>query len=172
MPRQVILTEQVSGFPTVTYNYPNNEQDKLIAQAIQAQLKSALNINVELNGMESQVCVSERKSGNFDMTRHNWTADYDDAMDYLLMWTSTSGLNDAGIKDADYDKLCEDATAELDETKRNTIMHDAEKLLVTDKAYVAPLATNKTICLLNPKYTGYSFDSSGQILLKFIKAAE
>ena len=39
------------------------------------------------------------------MTRHNWTADYDDAMDYLLMWTSTSGLNDAGIKDADYDKL-------------------------------------------------------------------
>ena len=51
-------------------------------------------------------------------------------------------------------------------------MHDAEKLLVTDKAYVAPLATNKTICLLNPKYTGYSFDSSGQILLKFIKAAE
>lgn len=161
-----------AGFPTVTYNYPNNEQDKLIAQAIQAQLKSALNINVELNGMESQVCVSERKSGNFDMTRHNWTADYDDAMDYLLMWTSTSGLNDAGIKDADYDKLCEDATAELDETKRNTIMHDAEKLLVTDKAYVAPLATNKTICLLNPKYTGYSFDSSGQILLKFIKAAE
>mgnify|MGYP005974198225 CR=1 FL=1 len=67
-----------AGFPTVTYNYPNNEQDKLIAQAIQAQLKSALNINVELNGMESQVCVSERKSGNFDMTRHNWTADYDD----------------------------------------------------------------------------------------------
>lgn len=161
-----------AGFPTVTYNYPNNEQDKLIAQAIQAQLKSALNINVELNGMESQVCVSERKSGNFDMTRHNWTADYDDAMDYLLMWTSTSGLNDAGIKDADYDKLCEDATAELDETKRNTIIHDAEKLLVTDKAYVAPLATNKTICLLNPKYTGYSFDSAGQILLKFIKAAE
>ena len=161
-----------AGFPTVTYNYPNNEQDKLIAQAIQAQLKSALNINVELNGMESQVCVSERKSGNFDMTRHNWTADYDDAMDYLLMWTSTSGLNDAGIKDADYDKLCDDATAELDETKRNTIMHDAEKLLVTDKAYVAPLATNKTICLLNPKYTGYSFDSAGQILLKFIKAAE
>lgn len=51
-----------AGFPTVTYNYPNNEQDKLIAQAIQAQLKSALNINVELNGMESQVCVSERKS--------------------------------------------------------------------------------------------------------------
>ena len=52
-----------------------------------------------------------------------------------------------------YDKLCEDATAELDVTKRNTIIHDAEKLLVTDKAYVAPLATNKTICLLNPKYT-------------------
>lgn len=161
-----------AGFPTITYNYPNNEQDKLIAQAIQAQLKSALNINVELNGMESQVCVSERNAGNFDMTRHNWTADYDDAMDYLLMWTSTSGLNDAGINDAEYDKLCEEATAELDETKRNEIMHKAESLLVTDKAYVVPIATNKTICLLNPKYTGYTFDSSGQVILKFIKAAE
>ena len=93
-------------------------------------------------------------------------------MHFLIMSTSTSGHYDSVIKDADYDKLCEDATAELDETKRNTIIHDAEKLLVTDKAYVAPLATNKTICLLNPKYTGYSFDSAGQILLKFIKAAE
>ena len=106
------------------------------------------------------------------MTRHNWTADYDDAMDYLLMWTSSSGLNDAGISDAEYDKLCEDATAELDETKRNAIMHEAEALLVTEQAYVVPIATNKTICLLNPEYTGYTFDSSGQVILKFIRAEE
>lgn len=158
-----------AGFPTVTYNYPNNEQDKLIAQAIQAQLKSVLNIHVELNGMESQVCVSERKAGNYAMTRHNWTADFDDAINYLLMWTSSSGVNDAGIKNEEYDKLVTDAVGEMDEGKRNTLMHEAEKLLVGKEAYVVPIATNKTVALLNPKYTGYTFDSSGQIVLKFIK---
>lgn len=161
-----------AGFPTITYNYPNNEQDKLIAQAIQAQLKSVLNIHVELNGMESQVCVSERKAGNFDMTRHNWTADFDDAINYLLMWTSSSGLNDAGIKNAEYDRLVTEAIAELDESKRNTLMHEAEKLLVAEEAYVVPVATNKTVNLLNPKFTGAAFDSSGAIKLKFIKPVE
>ncbi|MGN0339147.1 MAG: peptide ABC transporter substrate-binding protein [Lachnospira sp.] len=159
-----------AGFPTVTYNYPNNEQDKLIAQAIQAQLKKVLNINVELNGLESQVCVSERKAGNFGMTRHNWTADYDDPMDYLLMWVSSSGLNDGKIFDSDYDKLCADATAEMDANKRNELMHKAEKLLVTEKAYVAPISTFNTVTLINSNYTGYTFDSSGAIVMKFLKA--
>ena len=158
-----------AGFPTVTYNYPNNEQDKLIAQAIQAQLKKVLNINIELNGLESQVCVSERKAGNFDMTRHNWSADYDDPMDYLLMWVSSSGLNDAKINDTEFDKLCADATAEMDANKRNELMHKAEKLLVTEKAYVAPISTFNTVTLINSKYTGYTFDSSGAIVMKFLK---
>ena len=158
-----------AGFPTVTYNYPNNEQDKLIAQAIQAQLKKVLNINIELNGLESQVCVSERKAGNFDMTRHNWSADYDDPMDYLLMWVSSSGLNDAKINDTEFDKLCADATAEMDANKRNELMHKAEKLLVTEKAYVAPISTFNTVTLINSKYTGYTFDSSGVIVMKFLK---
>ena len=51
-------------------------------------------------------------------------------------------------------------------------MHEAEALLVTEQAYVVPIATNKTICLLNPEYTGYTFDSSGQVILKFIRAEE
>lgn len=151
------------GFPTITYNYPNNEQDKLIAQGIQAQLKANLNINVELNAMESQVCVSERKSGNFQMTRHNWTADYDDPMDYLLMWTTTAGTNDAKISNAEYDSLLAQAAVAKDETTRNTLMHQAEKILVEDEAYVAPISTQKTISLLNPKITGVTWNSAGQI---------
>lgn len=161
-----------AGFPKITYNYPNNEQDKLIAQAVQAQIKANLGIDIELNGLESQVCVSERKSGNFTMTRHNWTADYDDPMDYLLMWVSSSGLNDAGINDTTYDELCAKAAAEMDDAKRNEIMHEAEKLLVAEKAYVAPISTYNTVNLLNPAYTGYTFTSDGSIELKFLKPVE
>ena len=103
------------------------------------------------------------------MTRHNWSADYDDPMDYLLMWVSSSGLNDAKINDTEFDKLCADATAEMDANKRNELMHKAEKLLVTEKAYVAPISTFNTVTLINSKYTGYTFDSSGAIVMKFLK---
>lgn len=155
------------GFPTLTYNYPNNEQDKLIAQALQAQLKENLGIKIELNGMESQVCVSERKSGNFEITRHNWTADYDDPMNFLLMWVGSSGLNDAKIANEEYDNLLAMAGAAKTQEERNEKMHEAEKILVTDEAYVVPIATYKSVSLIDPKIKGVTFDSGKQVLFKF-----
>jgi peptide/nickel transport system substrate-binding protein/oligopeptide transport system substrate-binding protein len=40
------------------------------------------------------VFVNERKSGNYDIARNGWLADFNDPINMLEMWTSDSGNND------------------------------------------------------------------------------
>ncbi|MBO1700129.1 peptide ABC transporter substrate-binding protein, partial [[Clostridium] symbiosum] len=63
------------GFPKLTYNYPSLEMDSDTAQVFKEQLKKNLNIDIELNAQELQVNYTERRAGNFDLCRMNWTAD-------------------------------------------------------------------------------------------------
>ena len=40
------------------------------------------------------VFLEERKNGNFDIAREGWIADFNDPINMLEMWTTTSGNND------------------------------------------------------------------------------
>ena len=65
--------------------------------------------------------------------------DYNDPNTFLEMFTSTSGNNRTGWKNADYDRMIAEASREPDVAKRNQIFHDAEKLLVADEAVILPV---------------------------------
>lgn len=160
------------GFPVLTYNYPSSDKDSLLAQAIQAQLKQNLNITIELNAMESQVCVSERREGNFELTRHSWTADFNDPINYLSLWTAASSMNDSGINNAEYDELIAQSNAALDPAERNEYLHAAEKILVEEEAYVIPINTQIYIGLRNPKITGVTYNDKGESLYRYADLEE
>lgn len=161
-----------AGFPVLTYNYPSTDKDSLLAQAIQAQLKQNLGIVIELNAMESQVCVSERREGNFEMTRHSWTADFNDPINYLSLWTSNSSMNDSGIVNAEYDELIAKSNAATDPAERNKYLHEAEKILVEENAYVIPVNTQIYVGLRNPKITGVTLNDKGESLYRYADLAE
>lgn len=64
-----------------------------VAQALQqdfAQIGATMEIAVE----DWQTFLNDRKSGNFDVAREGWLADYDDPINMLEMFTSDSGNND------------------------------------------------------------------------------
>ncbi|MDR2670208.1 MAG: peptide ABC transporter substrate-binding protein [Oscillospiraceae bacterium] len=155
------------GFPTLTYNYPNTETDSDLAQAIQAQLKDNLGINLELNGMEMQVFSSERRAGNFTLSRHSWTADYTDPVNYLSLYTSYSGNNDNGVNDAEFDRLVEASNLAMDPAARNELLHEAEARLVADQFYVIPVNTQIYVGLRNPKITGVTTNDRGEGMYRF-----
>jgi oligopeptide transport system substrate-binding protein len=156
-----------AGFPTLTYNYPNTETDSDLAQAIQAQLKDNLGVNIELNGMEMQVFSSERRAGNFALSRHSWTADYTDPINYLSLYTSYSGNNDNGVSDAEFDSLVEASNLAADPAARNELLHKAEARLVTDQFYVIPINTQIYVGLRNPKITGVTVNDRGEGMYRF-----
>jgi oligopeptide transport system substrate-binding protein len=155
------------GFPTLTYSYPNTETDSDLAQAIQAQLKDNLGVNLELNGMEMQVFSSERRAGNFTLSRHSWTADYTDPINYLSLYTSYSGNNDNGVNDAEFDRLVEASNLAMEPAARNELLHEAEARLVANQFYVIPVNTQIYVGLRNPKITGVTVNDRGEGMYRF-----
>ena len=86
---------KLSSSTPLHINYLTNEGTghEGVAQAIQqdfAQIGITMDISVE----DWQTFLNDRKSGNFDVAREGWLADYDDPINMLEMFTSDSGNND------------------------------------------------------------------------------
>lgn len=120
------------GFPTIVLTFNPESGHGTIAQAVQDMLKTNLGINVELQSQEWKVFQTTRDNKNYEIARHGWVGDYVDPMTFLDMWMSTSGQNNAGYSNPEYDKLITAAKAEQDATKRLDLMHQAEDILMED----------------------------------------
>lgn len=142
------------GFPVLTYNYPTLEMDSDTAQVIKEQLKKNLNIDIELKAQELQVNYTERRAGNFDLCRMNWTADFADPSTYLTMLLSNGTYNCSGVADAEYDALVEASAKETDPEKRAELMHEAEMLAVGEQFYIIPLYSMKNVNLIRTEIQG------------------
>lgn len=142
------------GFPALTYNYPSIEMDSDTAQVIKEQLEKNLNIEIELNAQELQVNYTERRAGNFELCRMNWTADFADPYTYLSMLLSNSTYNCSGVRDEEYDALIEKSDTETDPKERSRILHEAEQLAVGEQFYIIPLYSMKSVNLIRPDIEG------------------
>ncbi len=64
-----------------------------IAEAMQQDL-AEVGIDMDIETREWNVFLDERKQGNFDFAREGWLADYNDPINMLEMWQTSSGNND------------------------------------------------------------------------------
>ena len=64
-----------------------------IAEALQQDF-AAIGIDMSIKTADWNVFLDERKSGNYDVARNGWLADYNDPINMLEMWTTDSGNND------------------------------------------------------------------------------
>lgn len=160
------------GFPELTYTYPNSEKDALLAQGIQAQLKQNLGINIKLNGVETQVYSTERSDGNYELIRHSWTADYNDPINFLNLYTSYSGGNFNHVNNPEYDELIEKSNSATDPAERNQYLHEADRLLVGENFYVIPVTTQVYICLMNPNLKNVTVNEKGEPMYRFAELAQ
>lgn len=65
-----------------------------IAEAFQQDM-AQIGIEVTVKQEDWNVFLEDRKNGNFGVARDGWLADFDDPINMLEMWTSTSGNNNA-----------------------------------------------------------------------------
>ena len=162
-----------AGFPTVTYKYPSTQIESDIAQALQAQWKENLGIEVQLEAQETQVNISDRRAGDFDICRMQWTADFIDPYTYLSMYRTTDSYNDNHTDCPEYDDLMAQSNKESDPVKRYELLHDAEKVLVSEYFWAVPVLNRETIMLMNSKLTNRIVDPSrGNIRIKYLDIAQ
>lgn len=123
------------------------------AQFYQEQIQKNLGVKVEVRQMPFKARISAMNSGDFAMTVAGWSPDYNDAMTYLDMFTTTNGNNYGKYSNPKYDKLIADALKEVDPQKRQDLLVEAEKTII-DEAVVAPIYFSSQLYIESAKVKG------------------
>jgi oligopeptide transport system substrate-binding protein len=126
------------NFPKFKLLYNTSETHKSIAEAIQQMWKEKLGIECELTNQEWKVYLDNRSKLQFDVARAGWIGDYPDPTTFLDMFVSTSGNNDTGWKNPQYDNLILKAKSAKDDWLRMTFLHQAEEILM-DEMPIMPI---------------------------------
>src|SRR5450830_484038 len=126
------------GFPPFTLLFNTSEGHKSIAEAIQQMWKKNLGITCTLRSEEWGVYLDDEASLNYDVVRRSPTADYMDPNTFLELWVTGNGRNMTGYSNKAYDALIAKEKATVDPKARMTVLHAAEKVLMTDMP-IAPV---------------------------------
>ena len=128
-----MTAEDLKGF---TLSYNTDEAHKKIAQAVQEMWKQNLGIEINLENMEFQVLLDNRKAGNFEIARAGWIGDYKDPMTMLDLYMTDNPQNDSKWSNKEYDELLKKAAASPDQKVRMDSMKAAEKILMEEKPII------------------------------------
>jgi oligopeptide transport system substrate-binding protein len=124
------------GFPKFNILINTHEAHRVIAEAIQQMWKQELNIDVGIENQEWKVYLQSQNSMNYDMCRGGWIGDFMDPSTFLSIWTTGNGNNATGWSNPTYDQLIDQAAHTGDPQKRFEILHDAERLFLSEPAVV------------------------------------
>jgi oligopeptide transport system substrate-binding protein len=157
---------------TLDLRYNTSENHKKIMIAVAAMLHQALGINCSLVNEEFKVFLETRKEKKVtQLFRDGWLADYADPNSFAELLQSTSGLNDPGYKNPQYDNLVQTAALTIDPVKRDDLLQQAEQLVVSDLPIVPIYGyTNKR--LIKPYVVGFNLNILGYFYSKNVYIAK
>jgi len=145
--------------------FNSNAAIKQLAIAVASMWKQTLGIETELIDEEYRVFLESRKDpSRWDIVRLGWTADYNDAGDFLDTFRRRSPNNDSGYDSPQYDDLLDLAAKTADSAHRRTLLEAAERLMLSDypvipiyfyssKRLIKPYVKGETITPLNRLYS-------------------
>ncbi|SFQ07712.1 oligopeptide transport system substrate-binding protein [Lachnospiraceae bacterium XBB1006] len=156
------------GFPVVEYLYNTMDSHQKIFEALGNMWSSVLGVTVNGSNQDWNVFLSTRETGDFQIARHGWVADFNDALNFLDMYTTSNidGNNYPRWSNKDYDKAISDSIKEGDAAKRQKLLHKAEDLMMKDNI-VAPLYFYMDKYCLQDGITGMYHTPLGYFFFKY-----
>lgn len=115
------------------------QKEKEGAEYFQQVWKEKLGINLKIEMLEYNIMNDRVDKGDFEIACSGWFADWNDPSNFLEQLHSGYGYyKSCGWKNAEYDKLIDDAKVEPDQNKRLEMYKKAEKILIKDDAAMIP----------------------------------
>ncbi len=113
--------------------YNTNPAIKHLTIAIASMWREVLGVETELTEEEYRVFLESRRDPlRWDIARLGWTADYNDAGNFLDIFRSSSPNNDARYSNARYDELLKNAAETSDSSVRRALLERAERQMLSD----------------------------------------
>jgi len=151
------------GFPTLKLFNSGENQSLRVALEIQKELRSALNINIEIASVSFGEKLKAESEGRVHMSVAAWLADYPSPDNFLTITygatvpkslEEVSYPNSSRYVSKEFDKLYEEAVSSTSEDVKNELCLKAEQLMLND-APVIPLWYNENYRLLQSNISGY-----------------
>ncbi len=142
------------GLPRFVLTFNTSESHRAIAEVVQETWRRELGVAVELRNAEFKTMLAAAVSGDYDLMRASWIADYPDPASFLTVWSSADGNNRTGWSDPAYDALLAQAETAGDSPERLALLHRAENLLL-DSAPIIPIFYYTHDFLIQPSVHGW-----------------
>ncbi len=139
----------------IEIRYNTSDNHKKIALAIASMWKQALGVNATLVNEEFRVFLQNREQKVITQVfRAGWISDYNDPYSFLEMFRTGHGRNDYGYSNSTFDALLEEVGTERVRARRERLMFEAERVLMTDHVII-PIYTYVTKRLVDPHLKGW-----------------
>jgi ABC-type oligopeptide transport system substrate-binding subunit len=111
----------------------SNNSIKQVAIAIASMWKETLGVDTELIDEEYRVFLTSRRDTyKWDVARLGWTADYNDAGNFLDTLRTGSPNNDARYERSEFNELLNRGASTIDSRDRRQLLEDAERMMLSD----------------------------------------
>lgn len=145
-----------SKFPVanVELSYNTNENNKAIAEFVQAQWKQNLGLTIPIKNVEWRTYLEARSKLDYKgMSRMGWIADYMDPFSFLALYSTPGGDNGTGWFDRKYVAMLDAANREMDPRRRYELLAAAEQMILDAQPNI-PLLTQATNWVKKPYVKG------------------
>jgi oligopeptide transport system substrate-binding protein len=139
----------------VELRYNTGDNNKKIVLAIASMWKQVLGVNVTLVNEEFRVFLQNREQKVITQVfRAGWISDYNDPYSFLELFRSGHGRNDYGYSNTTFDALLDEVGTERVRARRERLMFEAERVLMTD-VVIVPIYTYVTKRLVSRRLKGW-----------------
>lgn len=173
---QKLLThfKQETGIQHPKITITTNSQYLDLCEFIQQELEK-LGIQVAIDVVPPSTLQQMRSSGDLDIFRSSWIADYPDAQNYLSLFYSSNfspnGPNYTHFKNKTYDSLYQKSMTISDIEIREKLYTQMDSIIVSE-APVIPLFYDMAVRFVNKEVTGLGINPQNILVLKHIRKKE
>jgi peptide/nickel transport system substrate-binding protein len=148
-----------------------NSQYLDLCEYIQRELEK-IGIKVIIDVVPPSTLRQLKSSGELDVFRASWIADYPDAENYLSLFYGKNftpkGPNYTHFKNKFYDSLYEKSLSILDIDRRKLVYEQMDSIIINE-APVVPLYYDMAVRFVNKKVTGLGINPQNFLVLKRVK---
>jgi len=141
-------------------SYNNDGGHEPLVQAWKDQLEKNLGVVVDLDGKPFSEQLKQRDSGDFDIARAGWTADYPTPDNFLfpLLGTGVED-NDGGYSNKEFDALIAKERSQTNDADRKKTVQQAEQIAIgRDMAVIPTFYRTQYRVFDSKKWTGVKLD--------------
>ncbi|MDC1195809.1 peptide ABC transporter substrate-binding protein [Crocinitomicaceae bacterium] len=155
------------GFGSVELRYNINDTHSAVADEFSKQITKVLNVNVNIDGSTFEQLMKDGESGNGDIFRLGWNADYPSPESFLVNYygknvpddpNEPSRVNKSRYKNPVFDKFFERATGTKKKSDQLKYFAKAELALLQDPPFI-PLWYTGDIGITNSYIRNFHFNA-------------